>query len=67
MRTDKNYGLRLKAARRTARLTIKEAAHAEGVSGRLWAYWESGEKLPPAEGERTQERVLAKLGAKSGG
>jgi transcriptional regulator with XRE-family HTH domain len=59
------FSEQLKARRKAAGLTPLEAAKAEGVSVRLWAYWEAGEKLPPTEKEVvTQEKILARVGVK---
>lgn len=55
------YGAALRKARITAGHTIAEAAKAEGISKRLWEYWEANEKLPPAERDAlTRERLLAR-------
>jgi transcriptional regulator with XRE-family HTH domain len=56
-----SFGAQLKKLRIAAGLTVEAAAKAEGVSKRLWEYWEAGEKLPPAERDAlTQERILAR-------
>lgn len=56
-----SFGTQLKKLRIAAGLTVEAAAKAEGVSKRLWEYWEAGEKLPPAERDAiTRERLLAR-------
>lgn len=53
--------LDLKQLRLAAGLTVRQAAQLEGVSMRLWAYWEAGKNLPPLESEvRTLERLLGR-------
>lgn len=60
-----SYGTQLKKARIAAGLTIEAAAKDQGVSKRLWEYWEKNEKLPPAERDvLTRERLLARWKAK---
>lgn len=57
----------LRAAREKAGLSIaaaaaRETARGRKVSPRTWAYWEDGERLPPAERDAiTRERLLASL------
>lgn len=59
-------GAQLKKYRIAAGLTIEQAANAEGVSKRLWEYWEKNEKLPPAERDvLTRERLLARWKTKA--
>lgn len=41
------FGEQLKKLRQAAGQTVDQAAKAEGVSLRLWAYWEANQKLPP--------------------
>ena len=60
------YGGELRKARLAAGLTIEQAAKAEGVSKRLWEYWEKNEKLPPAERDvLTRERLLSRWKTKA--
>ena len=59
------YGQALKAARRAAGYTVAQAAAAEGVSKRLWEYWEADQKLPPPEATtQTRERLLTRWQSK---
>jgi hypothetical protein len=59
-------GDQLRKYRIAAGLTIGQAAKAEGVSKRLWEYWEKNEKLPPDEGDvLTRERLLARWESKA--
>jgi transcriptional regulator with XRE-family HTH domain len=61
-----SYGDQLKKLRLAAGQTVDQAAKAEGVSPRLWAYWESNQKLPPAERDAiTRERLLARWNTKA--
>lgn len=61
-----SFGAQLKKLRVAAGLTVEAAAKAEGVSKRLWEYWEAGEKLPPAERAAiTRERLLARWKTKA--
>ena len=61
-----SYGDQLRAARVRADFTQTQAAKAEGVSLRLWKYWEKGEQLPPAERDvLTRERLLARWKTKA--
>ena len=54
-----SYGTRLKKLRLAAGKTVEQAAKSEGVSPRLWAYWEADQKLPPKERDAlTRERLL---------
>jgi len=60
------YGDQLKKLRIAASLTVEAAAKAEGVSKRLWEYWEANQKLPPAERDAiTRERLLARWKTKA--
>lgn len=60
------YGGELRKARLAAGHTIEQAAKIEGVSKRLWEYWEKNEKLPPAERDvLTRERLLARWKTKA--
>ncbi len=57
-----NFPGALRAAREKAGLSIAQAAAQAKVSPRTWAYWEDGERLPPAERDAiTRERLLARL------
>lgn len=59
-------GGELRKARLAAGLTIEQAAKVEGVSKRLWEYWEKNEKLPPAERDvLTRERLLERWKTKA--
>jgi transcriptional regulator with XRE-family HTH domain len=59
-------GEQLRAARERAGLTQAQAAKVEGVSKRLWEYWEKNQKLPPAERDAiTRERLLARWKTKA--
>lgn len=61
-----SYGQQLKKLRLAAGKTVAEAAAEEGVSKRLWEYWEAGQKLPPAERDAiTRERLLARWKTKA--
>lgn len=61
-----NWGAKLRKAREAAGMTQAQAAAAEGVSKRLWEYWEKNEKTPPAERDAiTRERLLARWQAKA--
>jgi transcriptional regulator with XRE-family HTH domain len=61
-----SFGAQLKKLRIAAGLTVEAAAKAEGVSKRLWEYWEAGKKLPPAERDAiTRERLLARWKTKA--
>lgn len=61
-----NYGAQLKKLRIAAGKTVAQAAADEGVSKRLWEYWEANEKLPPAERDAiTRERLLARWKTKA--
>ncbi len=56
------FAEQLQESRNEAGLSIAAAAVLVGVSPRTWAYWETGNRVPPTEAEAiTQERVLAKL------
>lgn len=56
------FAQQLRQARATAGLSIAQAAAQAKVSPRTWAYWERGERLPPAERDAiTRERLLAQL------
>lgn len=56
------YGEILRTLRERKGLTQAQAAAQEGVSKRLWEYWEKDEKLPPPEKTaRTRERVMRTL------
>jgi len=58
--------LKPKKLRHAAKQTVEQAAQAEGVSPRLWAYWEADEKLPPRERDAlTRERLLARWKTKA--
>lgn len=60
------FGEQLKKLRQAAGQTVDQAAKAEGVSPRLWAYWEANQKLPPAERDAiTRERLLARWKTKA--
>lgn len=55
-------GQKLRKIRTDAGLTVAAAATHEGVSKRVWEYWEDDQRLPPSEKEvRTRERVFARL------
>ena len=57
-----SFAAQLRKAREKAGLSIADAAKQAGVSPRTWAYWEDGERLPPAERDAiTRERILARL------
>ena len=57
-----SFASQLTKARKKAGLSIADAAKQAGVSPRTWAYWEDGERLPPAERDAiTRERLLASL------
>ena len=59
-------GDQLRKYRLAAGLTIEQAAKAEGVSKRLWEYWEKNEKLPPVERDvLTRERLLSRWKTKA--
>jgi transcriptional regulator with XRE-family HTH domain len=59
-------GAQLKKYRLAAGLTVEQAAREEGVSKRLWEYWEADEKLPPHERDAlTRERLLARWKTKA--
>ena len=61
-----SYGDQLKKLRLAAGKTVAEAAAEEGVSKRLWEYWEADEKLPPLERDAlTRERLLARWKTKA--
>jgi transcriptional regulator with XRE-family HTH domain len=61
-----SFGAQLKKLRIAAGLTVEAAAKAEGVSKRLWEYWEAGKKLPPAERYAiTRERLLERWKTKA--
>ena len=61
-----SFGEQLRAARERAGLTQAAAAKAEGVSKRLWEYWEKNEKLPPRERDAiTRERLLTRWKTKA--
>lgn len=61
-----SFGAQLKKLRIAAGLTVQAAADAEGVSKRLWEYWEAGEKLPPMEQDAvTRERLLTRWQTKA--
>jgi len=60
------FGALLKKLRLAAGKTVDQAANAEGVSPRLWAYWEADQKLPPAERDAiTRERLLERWKTKA--
>jgi len=60
------FGAQLKKLRLAAGQTVDQAAKAEGVSPRLWAYWEANQKLPPAERDAiTRERLLSRWKTKA--
>lgn len=57
-----SFPAQLRKAREKAGLSIADAAKRAGISPRTWAYWEDGERLPPAERDAiTRERLLASL------
>jgi transcriptional regulator with XRE-family HTH domain len=57
-----SFSTDLRKAREKAGLSIADAAKQAGVSPRTWAYWEDGERLPPAEKDAiSRERLLANL------
>lgn len=57
-----SFASHLRKAREKAGLSIADAAKRAGISPRTWAYWEVGERLPPAERDAiTRERLLARL------
>lgn len=57
-----SFPSQLTKARKKAGLSIAQAAQQAGVSPRTWAYWEDGERLPPAERDAiTRERLIARL------
>jgi DNA-binding transcriptional regulator YiaG len=57
-----NFPRELRTAREKAGLSVAAAAQQAGVSPRTWAYWEDGERLPPAEADAiTRERLIARL------
>lgn len=59
-------GAQLRQFRLAVGATIAEAAAVEGVSKRLWEYWEVGRKLPPAASKvRTLEKLLARWEGKA--
>ena len=61
-----SFGAQLKKLRIAAGLTVEAAAKAEGVSKRLWEYWEKNAKLPPAQRDvLTRERLLARWKTKA--
>lgn len=61
-----SYGQQLKKMRLAAGKTVAEAAAEEGVSKRLWEYWEADENLPPRERDAlTRERLLARWKTKA--
>lgn len=60
------FGNQLKKLRLAAGKTVAQAAAEEGVSKRLWEYWEADEKLPPAERDAlTCERLLGRWQTKA--
>ena len=57
-----SFSAQLRKAREKAGLSIADAAKQAGVSPRTWAYWEKGQRLPPAEADAiTRERLIARL------
>ncbi len=61
-----NFGTQLKKLRVAAGRTVDQAAKEQGISRRLWSYWEANQKLPPCEGDAiTRERLLARWKTKN--
>ncbi len=60
-----SFPSRFRAARIAQGLTLAQAAAKCGVSRRLVAYWEAGERLPPpARAAYTEEGMLGALVAR---